>query len=900
VNLATSPPLVYSLTTIKAVLPAELGSKALNLVRLANVGLPVPPGFCVCASAYAAHVNSRPLAKSVSAALAGLRASAPGDLRALLAKLRCEIVDAPVSAALIGQMEVAFHELRAARLAVRSSATMEDLAGYSYAGLYDTVLGVSDFAALVSAVKHCWASLWTDRAFDYRERNRFDHRSALMAVVVQRLVEADVSGVLFTADPLSGRNDRLVIEAVFGLGEALVSGKVSPDRTILARHDLRVQEQVVAEKALEIVPGEEGIRERAVELERANTACLSTDIARRLAGLALEAESTLGEPQDVEWAMAGGRIFLLQSRPITTLPKQRSFDDWQVWSNLNAGEVMPDVVTPMTWSFIGRVIEEIFQTLLDPLGLNVRGHPVVGLVAGRAYFNLNTFVGIMRKLPGFRSSDLIEMWGGKPGSCPHVPPEDVPTFDFRWYVFLIRLPALLLWFLAHSTRRGLRCAAVMRRKAESIGSQDATMLSDETLATKLEGLLQETEQSLPDVIAFGGAGAMYQMQLLTLCRKWLGDTDGSFAHRLMSGLGNMESAEAGLAQWRLAALAHAYAGVEQTLLGDGLFCQIRKILPGVAGGGVFLAAWNEFMDRHGHHSRGEVELANARWCETPDVVLNAVRGFLRAQGMVDPISAHRERGHQRALLTSECRRRLGNPLKRIVFDFVLANAQRGCLVRENVKSEGVRRLALARRLILELGERLHRHGLLLGRDDVFFLRHQELKSVVRGQAEFDVLRTIANRKGKHERNLTLRPPSVVVGKFDPERFTAEEFDTNGRALAGIAVSPGVATGPARVILCSDAGEQVLPGEILVAPFTDPGWTPYFLHAVAIVVDQGGLLSHGSIIAREYGIPAVVNVGPATRIIRTGQTLHVDGERGRVTIVDAKESTVGHDDGVVPK
>jgi pyruvate,water dikinase len=401
-------------------------------------------------------------------------------------------------------------------------------------------------------------------------------------------------------------------------------------------------------------------------------------------------------------------------------------------------------------------------------------------------------------------------------------------------------------------------------------------------------LLDETGRRLTDALAFAGIGTMYMTQLFTFCRKWLRDTDGSLAHRLLAGLGNMESAEAGLAQWHLAALAQAHAHVEQMILGDGDFCQIRRILPGVVGGREFLTAWDAFMDRHGHHARGEVELANARWRETPDTVLGVVRGYLRARGTIDPIAAHRERGRERTLLTSECRRRLRNPLKRMLFDFLLGNAQRGCLVRENVKSESVRWMVLTRSLIRQLGERFHRSGLLENGDDVFFLRYPELQPLLRKQLDFDVVQTIASRKAEYRRNFTLRPPQVVVGTFDPDRFAPDDFDADARVLTGVAVSPGLATGPARVILSSDADAQVLPGEILVAPFTDPGWTPYFLPAAAIVMDQGGLLSHGSIIAREYGIPAVVNVGPATRIVRTGQTIHVDGWRGRVTIVGEQE------------
>ncbi len=882
-NRLPGPGLVYSLAAPRVPGPSEFGSKAMNLASLSHAGLPVPPGFCVCASAYAGHLSTPTLANRLDSTLTSAGTTTPGGRREALAKLRADIVEQPLSQALTREIELACRDYLPGRLAVRSSATMEDLAGHSFAGLYDTFLGVSNASAILTAIKKCWASLWSERAFDYRARNRFDHRAARMAVVVQRLVEADASGVLFTADPLTGRTDRLVIEAAFGLGEALVSGKVSPDRVVLARQDLRVLEHSVAEKKLEIVAAEQGAVERAVEPTRATSPCLSEDTARRLGEFGLRAEVAFGAPQDVEWATACGEVFVLQSRPITTLPR-RTREDRQIWSNLNAGEIMPDVVTPLTWSFIGPLVEAFFQTLLDPLGFSVRGLPVLGLIAGRAYFNLNTFVGIMQTLPGFRDLDPIEMWGGKAGSGPHVPPEDVPSFDFRWGVFLARFPSFLLWFLSHSTYRGLWFAAAMRRKARAIAPVEASSLSDAALARKLEDLLAETARSLGDAIAFPGTGAMYQTQLFTLCRKWLGDTDGSTAHRLLVGLGSMESAEAGLAQWRLAVRAHSRPAVEQTLLGESEFAKVRKQLAGVPGGAEFLVAWDEFMDRHGHHCRGEIELANARWRETPDAVLGVVGAYLRAIGTVDPVAAQRERAAERVRLTAECRRRLRNPVKRLLFDFVLANARRGCLVRENVKSEAVRWFALGRDLIRELGARLTCRGLLQCADDVFFLRLEELRSLLRGSATLDMRQTVAARRAEYDHNLTLSPPQVVVGRFDPGQCVEEKVDADARAFSGVAVSPGVATGPARVILRSDADERVLPGEVLVAPFTDPGWTPYFLSAAAIVMDQGGLLSHGSIIAREYGIPAVVNVGPATRIVRTGQTLRVDGNRGRVTVV----------------
>ena len=261
-----------------------------------------------------------------------------------------------------------------------------------------------------------------------------------------------------------------------------------------------------------------------------------------------------------------------------------------------------------------------------------------------------------------------------------------------------------------------------------------------------------------------------------------------------------------------------------------------------------------------------------------------VRTYLSGFDKTDPLEHHRRRAQERDKLTRQCRQRLRNPIKRALFNFYLRRAQRGSLVRENLKSEAIRYWAAMRFILLELGERLVTRRILESRDDIFFLSLEEIDPVRWGKAGFKIREVIAARRAEYERNLAITPPKIVVGRFDPDNFIPDAVEETAESLAGLAVSPGVVIGPARVILRANTDEQVLPGEILVAPFTDPGWTPYFLPAAAIVMDQGGLLSHGSIVAREYGIPAVVNVGPATKIIETGQTIQVDGNSGVVRIL----------------
>jgi pyruvate,water dikinase len=290
------------------------------------------------------------------------------------------------------------------------------------------------------------------------------------------------------------------------------------------------------------------------------------------------------------------------------------------------------------------------------------------------------------------------------------------------------------------------------------------------------------------------------------------------------------------------------------------------------------------MLEHGHHCRGELELANARWSERPEYILGLVRGYLGSIDQFDPVAKHQRLAQERRQLTEQCGQRLRNPLKRWLFGRWLRRAQRLAVTREAWKDQAVRGFAVLRRALLTLGERLQRQGTLAEADDIFFLELSEIEPVGTGQARFNVQEVVSARRKEYERNLTLAPPQLVVGKFSPDTHRTPTPAPDVKVLEGIAVSSGVVTGRAKVILRTDDHQQVLPGEILVAPFTDPAWTPYFVPAAGVVIDQGGILSHGSIVAREYGLPAVVNVGTATRLVRSGDLLEVDGNRGRVSIL----------------
>jgi pyruvate,water dikinase len=872
----------------------ELGGKGWNLLRLARLGFPVPAAFCITANAYREHLESTGLGSGLQKALKEINpAAGPGARQAELREFRRSVMESLLSEALQLAIQEAFLGLDADRVAVRSSASAEDSRDHSFAGQFDTFLGVEGLPAILDAIKASWASLWSDRAFEYRIKKELPHVTAAMAVIVQTLVAAEVSGVVFTSDPVHACSDHVVIESCWGLGDSLVQGKLTPDRMVLSRTDRTIlSKQVAVKSSALIVSDGGGVREEIVDSPRAEAPCLDDKLALGIVDLALQAENAFGVPQDLEWTYSGNKISVLQSRPITTLvQKARSFEDRQVWSNLNSGEVLPDVVSPMTWSRIDPLLHEVFGSIIGQLGMEFRGSRLAGLVAGRAYFNLNTCVAIFRRIPGLRNVDLGKALGGAQGrrvSELKFADQDLPHLNFSLLRMAVKLPGFLLWTLSRLPNRGMQEVVSMQRRTTVLERIDPSTLSEDDIMSHIR-LLLDDPKLFEVAITYGGGAMAFLPPFFELCRRWFRDHDASIANRLLAGLGGMDSAEAGLDLWRLAQEARQHPAVEKIVAALEEYSSTRGHLQNVAGGAEFLARWDAFMARHGHHCRGEVELLNPRWRETPDVILGIVRGYLNRFDSTNPAAVHESHALKRRELAGRCRDQLWDPFRRGLFDYLLGNAQRGCIVRENLKSEVIRGWALARSLLLELSRRLCGRGVLQTRDDVFFLRFEELEPIRKGLRTESVAQTVASRRAEYNRNKELSPPAVVVGRFDPSRVAPGFTESNSNVLKGLAVSPGVVTGPARVVLRSDTGEQVLPGEILVAPFTDPGWTPYFLQAAGIVMDLGGLLSHGSIIAREYGIPAVVNVGPATRKITSGQMLQVDGHRGEVQILSSESN-----------
>ncbi|MDP1829485.1 MAG: PEP/pyruvate-binding domain-containing protein [Archangium sp.] len=754
-------------------------------------------------------------------------------------------------------LDAALHAL-GGLVAVRSSGVAEDGVTRSFAGMHDTVLGVATLDALEAAIATCRASATSARAAAYRG----DAPADTLAVVIQRQVAAVVAGVAFSADPVSGRRGCCVIEAVPGLGEGLVSGRVTPDRATFDAVSRAVE-------ALTPAPG--------------RVACLDAPLATRVAELTLEVARHAGGDVDVEWAWDGATLWALQWRPVTALPTP---NPRVVWTNTNAAELLPEVARPLTFDVLNLCVAQLLNPLMRPLGMEFEKLGIVGLVGGRVYFNMNAALGWTRAFPLMRlwkPAGFARLLGGDQralaAALATVRVDDLPTHRVSLLRVLAGSWAMTRALVRFRSGDGSALIAATRAQTTRLTQVRLAELGDEALVRHFTDLPRDVfgESDENSSAPPSGVGMLAQFILGLLCRWWLGDSNGALSRRLLSGVGSLASAAPGTALRLL--------GAKVARLGLGAVAarpwdEARPLLQQTAEGREVLADLDVFFAEHGHHARGEVDVALPRWSETPGFVWAQLGAFASSSGT---LTEHTTTA-QRTTLIEETLARVG-PLRRALLRSVLQRAALGAATRENAKDEGVRRLGLMRLAALEVGRRLVERGTVSSRDDVFFLQVAELSPALAGGAQWAGL--VDERRQRHARCEAVTPPDVVVGSWQPARPSREDTRpaTRGEEFTGIAASMGVVEGPARVIGYVDEGARVLPGEVLVAPFTDPGWTPLFISAAAVVMDFGGMLSHGAIVAREYGLPAVVNVGPATRRLRTGQRVRVDGNSGVVTVLE---------------
>jgi pyruvate,water dikinase len=893
VRSAGASPLVLSFTQISRGDLALVGGKGANLGEMTRAGFPVPPGFCITTTAYRLFLTGHPDVAGLFASLEAIRPDEVEALRRAAGSFRRELERLPIPALVEQAVVAALEELGSdGAYAVRSSATAEDLPHASFAGQQESYLNVWGQEALLRAIRSCWASLFTDRAVAYRSRNRFAHRAVALSVVVQRMVFPDVAGVLFTADPVTGRRNVIAIDASYGLGEGLVSGLVSPDHYQIDKCGLAVLDRRLGEKALAVRPGPDGdtVHEE-VPAPLREAPALPDRAVRQLAELGRRVEAHYGCPQDIEWCVAGPEIYLVQSRPITSLyplpEPPPPGDGLHAYLSFNHVQVMLEAMPPLARSVLRTII---------PFGKGRRSaeSTLVASAGGRLFIDVTDVMRLSwprRLLPKIlanadelMASALAEVAGR----------EEFLRGRRPGWTFLLRTvpnwigPALLrgvgylaLWAPERSARYIDR---VIRERAAAVEKQVRAMPPGAARLWGARDVLGRLFMSLFPLVSGPLSGVVAYGLLGRLSRRWLGHDQDVTA--LGRGLVGNVTSEMGLDVGDLADRARAWPAVAD-LLRERPDVDTLARLPAVEGGEAFLAELKTFLACYGARCAGEIDVTRPRWREQPTLVLQAVGGQLRG---AEP-GAHR-REHARLAADAEAageqlvaavRATRGGWWKSRVARRLVRVVRALMALREHPKFLLVRTLGALREVILEEARGLQARGLLEDVEDVYFLGLPELLRLLKEGRSVEGL--VRSRREEHEHDRQLVPPRVLTSDGEQVAGRRRAATLPSGALAGSAASAGVAEGPARVVLDPQTA-TLEKGEVLVALGTDPGWTPLFLNAAGLVTEVGGLMTHGSVVAREYGIPAVVGVPGATRAIRTGQRVRVHGDLGYVEVLSS--------------
>ncbi|WP_248929829.1 phosphoenolpyruvate synthase [Paenibacillus hamazuiensis] len=868
-----------------------VGGKGANLGEMTQAGFPVPSGFCVTTEAYWTFIRQSGRMPEFFRRLEHVRADQLEEIAELGRAIREHLVTVPIPADVREAIAGALRRAGARyAYAVRSSATAEDLPMASFAGQQDTYLNVCGEEQLLEAIRKCWASLFTDRAISYRAKNRFDHRSVLLSVVVQSMVFPEVSGIMFTADPVSGRRSTVSIDASFGLGEALVSGLVSAD--LYQVREGKLTHKKIARKKLAIYSLPEGgtVKKELPEEEQQSQALGDPQILE-LAALGGEIERHYGSEQDIEWCYAQGRFYIVQSRPITSLyPLPQIGVELggvpHLFFSFGHQQMMTDAIRPMGLSLL--------RTMF-PFGKpSTREESLFTTAAGgRVYVDITPLFALKpaRRLLPKALRNIDEMIGNGVAEyvqresvrqVPRLPGIEKSVRGFAGPV-LLRVVRNLLFASVPQAGRAVNAYVddFYKQAAERLSGvtgPERVMRIQEQIGTMLRRLFTE-------LFAYPLAGVISSFLIRGLADRWLGKPD--VIHVLNKSLPGNLTSELGLMIGDLADAARPYPQVIE-LIRHAEPGQFREKLRQAEGGDVFGAAWDRFMELYGMRCPGEIDVTRPRWREDPGTLLPSIDSHMRSMQPGEHRAKFAQGAAEAEQAACELLERLrAQPLGWLKAKLMsrLLRVYRGLMgAREHPKYLMMRNFELAREGILAEARVLVGEGVLKREDDVFYLTLNELLGLTRGERPVDLEQLLEKRKEEYDRFRTLTPPRLMTSEGEIVIGRRHQQDAPEGALLGTPVSAGVIEGIARVVLRPEEA-KLQKGEIMIAPFTDPGWTPLFHSAVGLVMEVGGLMTHGAVVAREYGLPAVVGIDGATKLIRDGDRIRLDGTRGYVLVLE---------------
>lgn len=881
---------------------ALVGGKGANLAKLVQAGFPVPDGFLLTTQAYWAFLQANDLTDWVLTTVAAAQANDPAGLERISAQIRARFAERSLPTPLAAALRSAYLELGSPPVAVRSSATAEDLPDMSFAGQQDTYLNITNEDELLQAVIRCWSSLWTARAIGYRQRNGIPQAEVALAVVVQEMVPSEASGVLFTLNPLTGNRQEIVIDATLGLGEALVSGLVEPDHYVVRAADGMVVSKTLGAKALAI-HSQQGGGTVTVNQTAATQQALPDATIKELAFLGHRVMTLYGSPQDIEWGWAGGKLYLLQARPITSLfpiPAGAASVPLDLFVSVGAIQGVLDPITPLGRDAIAGLAAGAGQ--LFGLDVTLETQPAIWTAGERLWARvtplLRNHVGqvVLRK-----ALSVIEPGGGQaldeiiqePAFAQLGWPQPTTLAALGRLLLPILSKALLALLRPEQSRSKMQ--ATIEAWLQALETQVATTVTlHERLALFERTLYRCLTLVLPNVAPRMGAGLLMMNRVLSIAADAWGEHGQQLGRSLevTRGLPNNVTTEMDLALWSTAqTIRQDPAGLTDFLNSEPATLATHYLagkLPGSA-----QVAVGAFLQRYGMRGLAEIDLGRPRWRDDPTPVMQTLQSYLRMDDSSQAPDALFRRGAARAEqaiadLAATVRTQPRGEFKAWLVCWMAQRMRALAGLRESPKFFLIRTFGILRQMMVQIGAELVQAGKLSRADDVFFLRLAELRALDAGYL-IDWPALVAERRALHEREQRRRQiPRLILS--DGRTFyegIKQPAELREGVLIGSPVSPGLVEGTVHVVFDPHQA-QLAPGEILVCPGTDPSWTPLFLAAGGLVMEVGGLMTHGSVVAREYGIPAVVGVHEVTNRLHSGQRVRVDGSRGEVTILDGVE------------
>lgn len=825
------------------------GGKAVNLSLLLSKGFPVPSGFVLTTLAFREFIQSADIFPL-------LRDSNPEEIRR-------RVLCANIPSRMVSEIEQRIESLGInGAVAVRSSAVAEDLKGASFAGVYETILGVRGIEEIIRAVKEIWASIFSERAQAYRARQKVSLLDEGIAIVIQRLVQASSSGIMFTTNPLTAHPGEVVIEAVTGLGEGAVSGRVQPDHIVLRKSNASIKKwRTKGEKP-----------------------CCSVNEISSLVEMARRLEFAMGAPQDVEWAIENGEVLLLQSRPITTLPSR----DEPVYTRKMGDQYWTDVISPMSFTCgVNWIVEGAFVPLMRAIGLPQ--------VAELNFFRLHKSHLYMNTLMAYHTITMFPKSAREHFASVMGSPHD------KEYLLSAPHRPLKAWYSVirgHLLDENSGMSNNLRLlKRWSVEVEDRTrkmlrLLEHRPRLDKLMKMFHEVNRMGVrhfEIIRWGHASYNTTLTDLfrDLCLRFACDTDCELFYNITSHVDLNMTLETDQALWETALALGEDPQVKnliqqcsptdsaRELLDTDKYPKARRIL-------------QKFLSEFGHRTTSR-DITAPHWSDEPAQVISVIKGILCEEIPESPHARAQKSKIRMESAMKEARHRILKKwhgfLSWFFFKYIADKTRLFIGYRENQRFTLDRIIFVMRKIALEIGSRLVEMGVLEQADDVFFLNREELERLVKEQrTDTKLNERIMYRRKEHTTNKEVLPSAYIKGNFEFDEEEEEKSIEEGM-LCGLNASPGIVEGVARVLTDIQCAHELKNGEILVTESTDPAWSAAFMKVGGLVLETGGVLSHGAILAREFGIPAVTHVKGATKLIKTGQRIRVDGTRGRVMFLE---------------